>query len=208
MQVAAHSSIATTTAFPLQLTEVPQESIAHQSISFMPAALALGCILGLIGYVYMLLTGETALRANELYLPAGCFVASLFAGAYEVWRRGRALSFVCINSQVGAYRKEKLLSYCLRSEVMYFELRIINTLREVIGFGLLACGCLAAAALNLTTNTGVGLMTLGGGIGLIGVCAAAVYARIICSQYFIPVKGQPIRIGLTRNAAAKLGLAH
>jgi hypothetical protein len=206
MQVAAQRTIAETNAFPQQLAEVPPAAIVRQSISFMPAALAIGCIVGLVGYVYVLATGDTALQINQLYSPAGCFVASLLAGSYEIWRRGRVLSFVCAGTQVAAYRKGMLVSSCPRSEIVYFELRTVNTVRELAAFGFLGSGCLVAAAVNITTNFGAGLIPLGAGIALLGGAAASAYARIICSQYIVPVNRNPTRVGLTRNAVAKLDM--
>lgn len=191
--------------FPPTLEGVPTEGQLVETFAFIPGALALGGVLSLIGsFVYI---GKHQFREmGDLVWPAGCFFGAVIFGAWEIWRRMGRTTVLFWGDQIGLYRGGKLQQTAYRSQIQIYQLNILNTIRELIGFGFFALVGLFVGLAALGSDLGTGLSFIGGAIGLISAFISSIYARVACRHFFVPKGRGTEQVMFTRGQATRFGL--
>lgn len=191
--------------FPPTLDAVPAEARLPETFAFTPGALAAGAVLGLAGWL-IALGARGPSRLDDLYVPAGCAAGAVLFGTWELLRRLGRTVVAFHGNQIGMYRGGKLSDVAYRSQIMVYQLSILNTIRELLAFGMLGLMALGGGAATVGKNLGIGLIFLGVGVGLTGAFISSIYARIACRHFFVP-KGQGTeQVMFTRGAAGRFGL--
>lgn len=191
--------------FPPTLDAVPAEARLPETFAFTPGALAVGAVLGLAGWLMSFLSRGPS-KLEDLYVPAGCVAGAILFGLWEIFRRLGRTVVAFHGDQIGVYRSGKLTDVAYRSQIMVYQLSVINTVRELLAFGMLGLMSLGGGAVTVGRDLGMGLIFLGIGVGLTGAFISSIYARIACRHFFVP-KGQSTeQVMFTRGAAGRFGL--
>jgi hypothetical protein len=191
--------------FPPTLDAVPDHARLSETFAFIPGALALGGVFGLIG----LMIGISQHGFNDLgqlLWPAGCFVIAVLFGFWEIWRRTHRTSVAFLGDQIGVYRSGALQQVAYRSQITIYQLNIVNTLRELMLFGILALAGVCGGVGELDKDLGFGLAGIGFAIGSVGALVSSIYARIACRHFFVPQGNGTEQVMFTRGAAGRFGL--
>ncbi len=191
--------------FPPALESVPAEARLPETFAFTPGALAAGAVLGLAGWL-ITLGSRGATSLEDLYVPAGCVAGALLFGIWEVFRRLGRTVVAFHGDQIGVYRSGKLVDVAYRSQIMVYQLSVINTVRELVAFGMLGMMALGGGAMTVARDLGMGLIFLGVGIGLSGAFVSSIYARIACRHFFVPKGKSTEQVMFTRGAAGRFHL--
>ncbi len=192
--------------FPPTLQPVPEDARLAETFAFTPGALAVGATLGLFGFIVALASGKGATSMNDLYYPLACTLGAILFGFWEVMRRLNRTSLVFYGNQMGVYRGGKLVQVGSRNQIMVYQLSVINTIRELMAFGMLGFGGMIMGAVTVGRNLGVGLTFLGAGVGLTGAFISSIYGRIACRHFFVPKGNGTEQVMFTRGIASRFGL--
>lgn len=204
MQIApssVQSAAAHSHEFPKDFDAVPADARTIEALGITPITFAIGFSIALLGCAVGLL--EHGFHGvSDLYIPAGCALGFVvFAGA-EIWRRTSRYGLAFAGNQVGIYRKGQLQSVVPRAHVMPFKLSLLNTIRELMLFGVLAFFGLAGSAV-IFSQPMIGLWGLGVGVALAGGFASSIYIRLMCLHYIVH---DHATLAFTRGDAARLHL--
>ncbi|MFO0589827.1 MAG: hypothetical protein U0441_19965 [Polyangiaceae bacterium] len=186
--------------FPPTIDAIPAEGRLVETFAFTPGALGIGGLLAFIGSAIGL--SQHGFRAmDQLIMPAACFFGGVLFGAWEIWRRIGRATLVFWGPAIGIYREGKLSQRCYRSQITIYQLNILNTIREVLGFGFMALIAGGYGLVSIGSDLSVGLVGIGIGIGGVGAFASSIYARIACRHFFIPKGNSTDQVMFTRGEA-------
>jgi hypothetical protein len=191
--------------FPQSLEQVPKEALITETFAFTPGALAIGGFLALIGLLIGIVNHGIR-EANDILPPLGCFVGMLLFGAWEVFRRLRRVSLAFNANQIGVYRRGMLEQVAYRSQLTFYKLSIINTIRELFAFGFLGIGGFFAGIFSFGAAPETGLAILGVSVGCCGAFASSIYARVMCRHYFVPKGHGTEQVMFASSATSRFGL--
>ncbi|MCB9596966.1 MAG: hypothetical protein H6719_29860 [Sandaracinaceae bacterium] len=191
--------------FPASLDQVPAHAVAVETFGFTPLSLALGGLLGLLGSLVGLATHGMNQGLPDLYLPAGCLAGLLVFGGFEVWRRRSKTALAFMGDHVAVYRAGQLAETFTRRGIILYRLSILNTIREVMLFGILGPFAILGGLATLAEPS-IGLCVLGVGVGMTGAAASAIYARVACRHFFVPRGGTTEHVVFTRGLAERFGI--
>jgi hypothetical protein len=191
--------------FPPTIDAVPAEGRLAETFAFTPGALAIGGLLGLIGS-FIGIQQHGFRELEQLYLPGVCFLVAVFFGAGEIWRRMHRLEVVFWGNQIGVYRRGMLVQTAYRSQIQIYQLSILNTIRELMAFGMFALIGLALGIFSARSDLGLRLMFIGAAIGSCGAFTSSIYARIACRHFFIPDGKSTDQVMYTRGDASRFGI--
>jgi hypothetical protein len=201
-----HLGFAQGQSFPPTIDAVPEDSRLTETFAFTPGALSVGALLGLVGFLVALGSHGGPRAVEDLYLPGGCIAGTLLFGAWEILRRLRRTAIVFWGNQIGIYRGGQLAQVAYPSQITVYQLSIINTIRELFAFGILALFALGGGAASLAGDLGMGLTFLGAGVGLGGAFVSSIYARIACRHFFVPKGDSTEQVMFTRGTLGRFGL--
>lgn len=191
--------------FPPTLDQVPPEGQAVETFAFTPGALAIGGVLGLLGSFIGIATSRYW-QMDRLFLPLGCFVGAVLFGFWEIWRRTHRTALAFRGAQMAVYRSGALQSTGYRTQLTIYQLNIVNTVREILGFGFFGFITFFAGLGLLRTNLGDGLCCMGAAIGFIGALISSLYARIGCRHFFVPKGNGTEQVMFTRSVIDRFGI--
>lgn len=192
-------------SFPPNLDAVPPDGRAVETFAFVPGALAIGGVLGLTGSLIGI-ASHGFKEMEQLYLPAGCFAGAVLFGFWEIWRRTHRTAVAFWGSQIGVYRSGALTDTGYRTQIVIYQLSIVNTLRELMAFGFLGLFAGLGGMATLARDLGMGLTFLGAAAGLIGAFISSLYARIGCRHFFVPKGNGTEQVMFTRSAIDRFGV--
>lgn len=184
--------------FPPTIDPIPAEGRLVETFAFIPGALGIGGLLAFVGSCIGI--ASHGFRAmDQLYVPAACFFGGVLLGGWEIWRRIGRSTVVFWGPQIGIYREGKLSQTAYRSQITIYQLNIANTIREVMGFGLMALFGGGWGLFSIKGDLGMGLTGIGIGIGAVGAFASSIYARIACRHFFLPKGKSSEQVMFTRG---------
>lgn len=192
--------------FPPALDAVPPEHRLTETFAFTPGALAIGAALGLAGFSIAFGTSGGPKSLDDLYLPGACAAGAILFGAWETLRRMQRTSLVFAGDRMGVYRGKQLAEVAHRGQITIYQLSVLNTVRELFGFGLFTLILLPAAAFSLGREPATGLMMLGAGLGSAGALASSIYARIACRHFFVPKGTGTEQVMFSRGELGRFGM--
>lgn len=173
------------TTFPTALAEVPAHARVAETFGFTPLSLSIGGFLGFAGsLIGVAMRGIDEL--SDVYLPAGCLAGFLLFGAWELMRRRSKTVLAFAGPQIGIYRKGILGEVVQRSAIAIYKLSIVNTIRELMIFGIFGFFGTFGGLMTIARDPALGLCMLGGGIGMAGAFVSSIYARVACRHFFVP----------------------
>lgn len=131
--------------------------------------------------------GHDGFTTGRLQFLGAALAVFLLFGAWEVLRRRRGTTLVLRERQVGLYRNGQLQGVVGRDAILPYALHPINTVREVILFGVLGPFPLLFAFSAIGSGK-ISEAFWAGTIGLAGTAALAstIYHRIMCKHYVVP----------------------
>lgn len=192
--------------FPQSLQAVPPDGQLAETFAFTPGALASGAVLGLLGFAIGLGMRGGPKSVEDIYLPLGCAGGAFVFGLWEVTRRMKRTVLVHYGNQIGIYRGGQLTDVGYRSQITIYQLSVLNTVRELFAFGILALFALTGGAVSVVNDPSSGLVYLGVGIGLAGAFLSSIYARIACRHFFVPKGNGSEQVMFTREECNRFGL--
>lgn len=188
--------------FPPTIDAIPAEGRLVETFAFTPGALGIGGLLAFIGSAIGL-AQHGFHKMDQLIVPAVCFFGGVLFGGWEIWRRIGRATLVFWGPSIGIYREGKLSQTCYRSQVTIYKLHIVNTIREVFGFGFLALFGVGYGMFAIGADLGLGLTGIGAGIGAVGAFGSSIYARIACRHFFIPKGNTTEQVMFTRGETTR-----
>lgn len=204
--IAVNAYQSQTHPFPQSLDAVPPDGQLAETFAFTPGALASGAILGLIGFAIGLGMRGGPKSIEDIYLPLGCAGGAVIFGLWEVMRRLKRTVIVHYVNQIGIYRGGQLTDVGQRGQIAIYQLSVLNTVRELMAFGILALFAITGGAFTVMRDPSSGLVFLGAGIGLGGAFFSSIYARIACRHFFVPKGNGSEQVMFTRAECNRFGL--
>ena len=193
------------TQFPPRIEVVPEHATVTETFGFTPLSFSAGALLGLIGSTIAVITIGVH-ELSDLYIPLGCLGGLVLFGAWELWRRRRRTTLAFAGNQIGIYRGGQLAEVAYRSQMVIYQLNIVNTMRELALFGIVGLGGLMAGITMMVPAPAFGLCALGVGVGMTGACASSVYARIACRHFYVPRGRGSEHVVFTSRAIERFGI--
>ncbi len=180
--------------FPERLRDAPREQRVDETFGWLPAFVALA-----------VMTVAASGPPPEAWPVLGIFTLPLVA--WEAWRRLRRRSLVVLSTHIGVYRGGKLVVVVPFGHLRPYELRLTNTVRQYVLFGIVAV-ISTVAEISAIATAPAGIAVTGGGFAIAAVAgfAGAIYTRRLCWWFLAPQGSGPEQLLVTRAAAARIGL--
>ena len=190
---------------PASLDQVPREARVPETFGSFAGAIGIGATCVTIGELVGVVRGDTS--TDELRTLGIALGIAALCFAWEIGVRVRRTTLVFAGSQIGLYRRGKLDQVIAPSQMSWYRLRLLNSLREVIAFGLctLFGGC-GALVVPWSEGGWTMLAILGalsaGALGLGG----SIWSRWMCRHYIVPRGRGSETVVLPKSALARAGV--
>jgi len=173
-----------------------------ETFGFTPGALALGGLIVAIGYVSHGLTSGFVLTRHVEIMLGGVAGAGAM-GAYELFRRKRTLTLVLQPEGIGLFRQGKLIGVIHPSQVTWYKLSLLNTVKELWAFGFLA---LIAAPSPFLLH-GIGRLWASAiAVSALSAFVSSIWIRTMCKHFIIPMGNDSETVVLAKSKLKELGV--
>jgi hypothetical protein len=155
----------------------------QETHGWTPGALALGGLIVGLGYLAIGLRRGFS-EPHHLEIIAGGMGVALLLGAWEILRRRRTLTLVIRGNEIELQREGVRVQTLTPSQITLYELSTINTIREVILFGM----CVMVALPFPFFLSGIAeLWAVAAAIGAVAAFSSSIKVRILSRHYIMPV---------------------
>lgn len=190
--------------FPDQLDQVPEDQHLNEAVGLGFAGVAAGCLLIVLAYAIQLLR---AFKQDDALFAAGVLAVGAISGYLEFRRRRLPLTLVPRGEEIGAYRAGRFVQAFHRGQTTWYQLSVINTLREVMIFGFMAASLSLVMLTFLATlkfNVPMAWM-VGGAIAANLLFYSSILTRVLSKQYYLPNTVATGTVAFRKSALTRFG---
>lgn len=190
--------------FPEQLEQVPEDQHLPEALGLGFGGVAVGCLLVAIAYASQLLK---SFNVGAAQFAGGALVVGAISGYLEVRRRRLPLTLVPRGEEIGAYRAGRFVQSFHRGQTTWYQLSVLNTIREVMIFGMMAL-VLSLATLGLLATRELSVPAawmVGGAIAANLLFYSSILTRVLSKQYYLPNTVASGTVSFRKSALTRFG---
>lgn len=193
------------TSFPDQLDLIPEDQHLREEVGLGFGGVAIGAVL--VSLAYLLELVRKGFNQDLALFAGGALVVGLGSGYFEFRRRRLPLTLVPRGEQVGAYRGGRLVNTFHRGQTTWYQLSIINTIRELMILGMMAFSLsLATIGFLFTLKLTVPMAWMvGGAIAANLLFYSSILTRVMSKQYYLPNTVATGTVAFRKSALTRFG---
>jgi hypothetical protein len=185
--------------------QAPHERRVDETFGWFPGSAAIAALFVVMGQAMNVMARES-LAVEDLEVIGGALAVTALFGFWEIWRRTRPTSLILIGGHLGIYRKGQLAEIAGFGQLTHYRLSVINTMREVMLFGIVGLGGLLGVLGTLSNGHFAGAFYSFAALAVgAGGLASCIWQRIMCVHYWIPKSGGTETVVLRKKELTRVG---